>query len=160
MAADSIEHEIVIDASQERVWLLLTEPEHVSRWFGDSTAADLRPGGALAFTWTEFGSHLGVVERIEPPSLFSYRWARTTGAEPAAGNSTRAEFTLIADGPRTRLPGRRERVRVARPEFSRAGASGPGQHRGLAARAGRVTGVRGAARVSRLSVGPVNVIAW
>jgi uncharacterized protein YndB with AHSA1/START domain len=103
MAADSIEHEIVIDASQERVWLLLTEPEHVSRWFGDSTAADLRPGGALAFTWTEFGSHLGVVERIEPPSLFSYRWARTTGAEPAAGNSTRAEFTLIADGPRTRL---------------------------------------------------------
>ncbi len=103
MAADSIEREIVIDASRDRVWSLLTEPEHVSRWFGDSTVADLRPGGALAFTWAEFGSHLGVVERIEPPSFFSYRWARSTGAEPVAGNSTLAEFTLIADGPRTRL---------------------------------------------------------
>jgi uncharacterized protein YndB with AHSA1/START domain len=103
MAADSIEREIVINASRERVWPLLTEPEHMSRWFGDSTEADLRPGGALAFTWAEFGSHLGVVERIDPPSFFSYRWARPTGAEPVAGNSTLAEFTLIADGPRTRL---------------------------------------------------------
>ena len=103
VAADSIEREIVIDAAPERVWLLLTEPDHVSRWFGDSAEADLRPGGALVFTWAESGSHFGVVERFEPPSCFAYRWARPTGVEPADGNATRAEFTLIADGPRTRL---------------------------------------------------------
>ena len=32
--------------------------------------------------------------RVEPPSVFSYRWARDTDTEPGDGNSTLVEFTL------------------------------------------------------------------
>jgi uncharacterized protein YndB with AHSA1/START domain len=103
MVADRIEREIVINASRERVWQLLTEADHLSKWFGDSTVVEPRPGGALIFTWSEFGSHHAVIERMEEPAFFSYRWARRTGEEPAVGNSTLVEFTLVADGSRTRL---------------------------------------------------------
>jgi uncharacterized protein YndB with AHSA1/START domain len=40
---DRIEREIAIAAPIERVWELVTEPEHVGRWFGDAGAEiDLR----------------------------------------------------------------------------------------------------------------------
>lgn len=96
MATDRIEREIHIQAPPERVWRLLTEAEHISRWFGDSTEVDLRPGGQMIFTWARFGSHLAQVERLEPPTFFSYRWARQPGEYPVEGNSTLVEFTLTA----------------------------------------------------------------
>jgi uncharacterized protein YndB with AHSA1/START domain len=91
---DWIEREIMIDASRERVWAVLTEPKHVAGWFGDSAEIDLRPGGKAAFGWTEHGTHLAVIERVDEPNLFSYRWARGTDSEPATGTSTLVEFTL------------------------------------------------------------------
>lgn len=103
MATDRIEREIVINAPPQRVWAVLTEAEHISGWFGDSTDADLRPGGKMVFTWDKYGSHHAVVERVEPPAFFSYRWARRPGEDPAEGNSTLVEFTLSAAGPGTRL---------------------------------------------------------
>jgi uncharacterized protein YndB with AHSA1/START domain len=57
----------------------------------------------MVFGWKEHGNHHALVERVEPPGFFSYRWARAVGAEPAAGNSTLVEFTLTPDGPDTRL---------------------------------------------------------
>jgi uncharacterized protein YndB with AHSA1/START domain len=94
MGQDWIEREIIIDASRERVWAVLTEAEHVAAWFGDSADIDLRPGGKAAFGWSGQGEHLAVIERVEPPAVLSYRWAREAGVEPADGNSTLAEFTL------------------------------------------------------------------
>ena len=103
MTTDRIEREIVINAPQQRVWQVLTEAEQVSGWFGDATELDLRPGGAIVFTWSQHGSHHGVVERVEPPRLFSYRWARPAGEPVTEGNSTLVEFTLTPDGAGTRL---------------------------------------------------------
>jgi uncharacterized protein YndB with AHSA1/START domain len=103
MATDRIEREIVINASQNRVWAVLTEADHVTGWFGDLAEVDLRPGGKMVFGWKESGNHHARVERVEPQGFFSYRWARATGVEPVAGNSTLVEFTLTPDGPRTRL---------------------------------------------------------
>jgi len=94
MAEDWIEREILIEASRERVWAVLTDPKHVASWFGDSAEIDLRPGGKAAFGWSEHGTHHAIVQRVEPPELFSYRWARDTGVEPAEGSSTLVEFTL------------------------------------------------------------------
>ena len=77
MAADRIEREIIVEAAQERVWAVLTEAGHVAKWFGDSARVDLTPGGQAAFGWTEYGgTHYAVIERVEPPGFFSYRWAR------------------------------------------------------------------------------------
>ena len=103
MATDRIEQEIHIQAPRQRVWQLLTEAEHISRWFGDSTELDLRPGGKLTFTWDHFGSHHGRVERVDPPAFFSYRWARRPGEDPVEGNSTLVEFTLAEAGSGTLL---------------------------------------------------------
>ena len=38
MPTDTIEREIVIAAPVERVWEIVTEPEHMGRWFGDAGA--------------------------------------------------------------------------------------------------------------------------
>jgi uncharacterized protein YndB with AHSA1/START domain len=103
MIPDRIEREILIDAPLDVVWTVVTEPEHVGGWFGDSATIDLRPGGEAVLTWDEHGSFRARVEKVEPPHTFSFRWARPAGAEPAAGNSTLVEFSLSEEGEGTRL---------------------------------------------------------
>ena len=107
MVPDQIERDITIAAPVERVWELITRPEHLGRWFGDAGAEiDLRPGGDMVLRWSEHGVARGRVERVEPTSLFSYRWApfkEPGGDEPAPGNSTLVEFTLEPEGDGTRL---------------------------------------------------------
>jgi uncharacterized protein YndB with AHSA1/START domain len=103
MATDRIEREIIIDAPRERVWNVLTQPEHVAKWFGDSAEMDPQPGGKMLFGWSGHGSYHALVERYEPPGFFSYRWARDIGEPVGPGNSTLVEFTLTPDGEGTRL---------------------------------------------------------
>ena len=107
MTPDQIERETTIEAPVERVWELLTQAEHVGRWFGDAGAEiDLRPGGELVMHWREHGSSRARIEAVEPHSRFSYRWAPYKdpgGDEPVEGNSTLVEFTLAAEGNATRL---------------------------------------------------------
>ncbi len=106
MTTDQIERETVIHAPVERVWSLITEAEHLGRWFGDAGAeVDLRPGGAMVLRWSDSVSR-GRVVAVEPQTRFSYRWAPFTdpaGEEPAEGNSTLVEFTLQPEGDGTRL---------------------------------------------------------
>jgi uncharacterized protein YndB with AHSA1/START domain len=107
MINDRIERETVINAPVERVWELITEAEHLGRWFGDAGAeVDLRPGGAIVLRWTEYGTTRGRVVAVEPRTRFSYRWAPFKdpgGEEPVEGNSTLVEFTLHPEGDATRL---------------------------------------------------------
>jgi uncharacterized protein YndB with AHSA1/START domain len=107
MVPDQIERETVIDAPVDRVWALITEAEHVGRWFGDAGAEiDLRPGGAMVMRWNEHGTTRGRVVAVEPRTRFSYRWAPfkdPRGEEPVEGNSTLVEFTLEPEGDGTRL---------------------------------------------------------
>src|SRR3712207_5812921 len=106
MVRDRIERETVIDAPAERVWALITEAEHLGRWFGDAGAEiDLRPGGALLLRWHSGDTVHGRVEAVEPPDRFSYRWVLTgePQAEPTPANSTLTEFTLAAEGDGTRI---------------------------------------------------------
>ncbi|HSE80957.1 MAG TPA: SRPBCC domain-containing protein [Gaiellaceae bacterium] len=103
MVPDRIEREIFIDAPLETVWAIVTEPEHVGAWFSDSAEIELRPGGDTTLTWEEYGSVRARVEKVEPPTSFSFRWARPVGAEPRAGNSTLVELSLSAEGEGTRL---------------------------------------------------------
>jgi uncharacterized protein YndB with AHSA1/START domain len=107
MVPDKIERETVIAAPVERVWTLITEAEHVGRWFGDAGAEiDLRPGGEMVVRWREYGTTRGRVVAVEPHTRFSYRWAPFKdpgGTEPVEGNSTLVEFTLEPEGEGTRL---------------------------------------------------------
>jgi uncharacterized protein YndB with AHSA1/START domain len=105
---ERVEREILIDAPPDVVWSVITEPEHVSRWFSDSAAVDLRPGGELILTWDEHGSVVWRVERVDPPHFVSYHWLRAVqdlsgGAELPESNSTLVEFSLAEEGEGTRL---------------------------------------------------------
>jgi uncharacterized protein YndB with AHSA1/START domain len=104
MVPERLEREILIDAPQEVVWSVITEPQHLSGWFGDSAEIDLRPGGSLVLVWDEQDHTVhGRVETVEPPRLFSFRWFRNSGDETGEENSTLVEFSLSEEGDSTRL---------------------------------------------------------
>jgi uncharacterized protein YndB with AHSA1/START domain len=104
MVQGQIEREVVIQAPPERVWAVLTEPAHVDRWFTNAGAdIDLRPGGAIRYRWKEHGEFHAVIETLEPPRRFVWRWALVAGQPPRDGNATQVEMTLIPEGAGTRL---------------------------------------------------------
>jgi uncharacterized protein YndB with AHSA1/START domain len=104
MATDSIEREIVIAAPVERVWEIVTQPEHLGRWFGDAGAeAD---GDVITMRWEEYGTAHLHVQHSEPPRHFAYRWTASgipEGTPPTDGNSTLVEFTFEPTDGGTRL---------------------------------------------------------
>jgi uncharacterized protein YndB with AHSA1/START domain len=104
MVPEQIEREVVIAAPIERVWAVITQPEHVGSWFGDAGAEiDLRPGGTILIHWADYGTGFGVVERVEPPHVFAWRGALLGETVVRADNSTLVEFTLAPEGGGTRL---------------------------------------------------------
>jgi uncharacterized protein YndB with AHSA1/START domain len=107
MTEDRIERDVLIDAPVERVWALITQAEHLGKWFGDAGAEiDLREGGELELRWEEHGTSRGRIERVDEPTAFAFRWAPFKdpgGVESVDGNSTLVEFTLVPDGDGTRL---------------------------------------------------------
>ncbi|MGO9384467.1 MAG: SRPBCC domain-containing protein [Mycobacterium sp.] len=63
----------------------------------------IEPG---AHGYMGFGDQGGavVVETVDPPTRFSFRWNHPAGEVPVAGNSMLVEFTLTPEGAeRTRL---------------------------------------------------------
>jgi uncharacterized protein YndB with AHSA1/START domain len=104
MVPERLEREILIEAPLDVVWSVITEPQHMSGWFGDSADVDLRPGGRLVLRWDENDSTVqGRVERVEPPRLFSFRWIRNAGTDVREEDSTLVEFSLSVEGDATRL---------------------------------------------------------
>ena len=98
-----IQHEVLIEAPAEVVWRTITEPDQITQWFADRVELVVEPG---AHGYMHFGDQGGpvVVETVEPPVRFSFRWNHPRGEEPSAGNSMLVEFTLVPEGPElTRL---------------------------------------------------------
>jgi uncharacterized protein YndB with AHSA1/START domain len=107
MVADSIEREILIEAPVDVVWRVVTEPEHITRWFSDAVEIDPRPGGegTLTFGLPEITQPVTVgitVEAIEPQHRFAFRWIHDSD-DPRVANSMLVDFTLMAEGGNTRL---------------------------------------------------------
>jgi uncharacterized protein YndB with AHSA1/START domain len=121
---DTITREITVNAARPRVWDVLTQAEHLGRWFGDAGAEiDLRPGGRLTLSFAGYGTSVGRVERVDAPAGFSFRWARTKGAEPAPGDETLVEFTLTETDAGTL-------VQVRESGFASLTGDAAGYHRG------------------------------
>jgi uncharacterized protein YndB with AHSA1/START domain len=100
---DSIEREVILPVPPARVWAALTQPDQLGAWFGTHASIDLRPGGEVVFTWDGStgprGSSRGVIETVEPPQRFAFRWQ----ASPDDAPMTRVEFTLEPHAEGTRL---------------------------------------------------------
>jgi len=119
---DRIERDVFIAADAARVWAVLTEPEHIGMWFGNGEPAeiDLRPGGRVVFDHGDQGKLPAIIEHVDEPKSFSFRWAADEegGGEPAVMNATLVEFTLTSEGAGTRL-------RVVESGFSKVEAEDP-----------------------------------
>jgi uncharacterized protein YndB with AHSA1/START domain len=93
---DSIEREIVIAAPPERVYAIVSEPEHIAQWFGDAGAE--RHGDVITVRWASDSSAELRVVKEDPPHAFSYRWDSTVRV-----GDTLVEFTFEPAGDGTRL---------------------------------------------------------
>lgn len=79
MSTDQIERSIVIKASAERVWRALSTPQEFGAWFGVKLeGTPFEPGqharGPITIAGYEHVIFNAWIERVEPPSLLSYRW--------------------------------------------------------------------------------------
>ncbi|MDQ1547595.1 MAG: hypothetical protein QOH69_2499 [Actinomycetota bacterium] len=103
MSELNVTRTVHINAHRSAVWAAITEPELISEWFGDTAELDLRVGGAGVMGWSEWGNFRFVVEEIDEPNAFAFRWARDTDADPVKGNSTLVRFVLDDQDGGTRL---------------------------------------------------------
>ncbi len=93
----SLEKEIFIKASPERVFRALTEKEEFERWFLVKAEIDLRPGGTIRFEWAPDVVEVGKILVLEPPHRVSYSW------EALSSSPTTITFELSAESGGTRL---------------------------------------------------------
>ena len=95
----TLEKELFIKASPQRVFQALTEKEDLERWFLVKAEVDLRPGGAIRFEWGPGVFNVGKILVLDPPHLLSYSWE---ALEPSPTTIT-FELTAENDGTRLRL---------------------------------------------------------
>src|SRR3954454_6182533 len=102
MTADRIEREILIDAPVERVWSLVTE---LGWWVGTDPRLDPMAEGETAVKHApDYGDFPVRVESVRPREYVAYRWASAfPNQELRDDNSTLVEFTVAAEGGKTRL---------------------------------------------------------
>ena len=75
----TIEREIVIEATPEAVWALLTDPAKTRTWWGVTVDLDVRPGGAYRIEVIPGHVASGVFVEVDRPRRLTYTW----GWEPA-----------------------------------------------------------------------------
>jgi uncharacterized protein YndB with AHSA1/START domain len=103
MAGLMIDREVLIEAPVEVVWRTITEPDQITQWFADRAELEAKPG---AQGYLGFGDQGGpiLVEAVDPPTHFAFRWNHRAGEEAVPGNSMLVEFTLTPEGDeRTRV---------------------------------------------------------
>ncbi len=102
MSSDRIEKRIFLRAPRPRVWRALTIPEEFGRWFGvrfdpgTTFGPATRVEGGITYPGYEHWRFQAVVERVDPETLFSYRWHPypTPGLELGDEPMTLVEFRL------------------------------------------------------------------
>lgn len=71
---DQIERTVILPVPPHELWEVLTQPEHLTAWFGTCWELDLRPGGAATFAGDDGQPIHAVVETVEQPRHFAFRW--------------------------------------------------------------------------------------
>jgi uncharacterized protein YndB with AHSA1/START domain len=99
LSGRSLEKELFIKATPERVFQALTEKEDLKRWFVKKAEVDLCPGGAIRLEWAPDAVEIGKILVLEPPHRLSYTWE---ALEPSPTTIT-FELTAENDGTRLRL---------------------------------------------------------
>jgi uncharacterized protein YndB with AHSA1/START domain len=73
---DTIERELILSVSQDRVWAAITNPRKLEKWFGSKAEiARLAVGEPIIFGWGEDEQYRGRIEAVDPSHHFAYRWS-------------------------------------------------------------------------------------
>ncbi|MFZ5724050.1 MAG: SRPBCC family protein [Pseudomonadota bacterium] len=114
-----MERSIVIDAPRERVWKALTTAETFGTWFGadlqgETFAVGKRTRGRIRMAGLEHVWFDVLVERMEAPSLFVWRW-HPYAIDPETDYSTETptQVSIRLDD----APGNATRVQVTESGF-------------------------------------------
>lgn len=70
----SVRRTIQIAAPIEKVWQAVTEPEHISRWFGSAVLDGVGVGATGTMTFSDYGAIPLRVEEWDEPRRITYRW--------------------------------------------------------------------------------------
>ncbi|MEI5582624.1 MULTISPECIES: SRPBCC domain-containing protein [unclassified Agromyces] len=104
----TVRRTIRIAAPVDTVWRAVTEPEHISRWFGRTVLEGSGPGAEGSMTFPDYGVVPIRIEAMDAPRTVSYRWGNddAAGSLPDAvdeATSTVFTFTLEATTDGTQL---------------------------------------------------------
>lgn len=102
--AATVTRTVRIDAPPDLVFEVLTRPDQIAQWFGQSAdfPDGVHVGARGSFGWVDHGDFPARVEAYEPPSRFAFTWG-TPGEPIREDNSTTATFTLAPEGDATLL---------------------------------------------------------
>ena len=89
------------DTDIDDLWLALTDPRRLARWYGE-VDGDLRPGGEFHAHVTDAGERTGRVDLCEPPRRLLVTM-RDPDPQPGQPKETVIEAQLTADGGQTLL---------------------------------------------------------
>jgi uncharacterized protein YndB with AHSA1/START domain len=97
---EPIRRRVTLAASPLEVWDALLVPERLGAWFGAEVELEPRAGGAIAFRMPDGTARRGVVEAVDPPRRFAFRW-RSVSLGPdgvRVGDVSRVAFELELAG--------------------------------------------------------------
>lgn len=90
-----VEKRVVYPVGRAEVWAALTRPAELSRWFGAEVASlDLRPAGRMVVRHPDGSSRRALVETVDAPSRFAFRWLPAPAGSAGADPGSRVEFLL------------------------------------------------------------------
>jgi uncharacterized protein YndB with AHSA1/START domain len=96
---NEIRRELVLQASQERVYQAIANPELLVRWFPETLEGKYAPGERPIFGFGEHGKNQVYVESARPNEYFAYRWVPGSNhflGDVLAVPNTLVEFTIQA----------------------------------------------------------------
>lgn len=104
---ERIGRSVTVEAPIDRLWQAVSTADGLEAWLGGEVELDPRPGRPVLVRWPDRSTSRGLVERVEPPHRFAFRWRRIEGAGLLGlhlGEPTRVEIRLTPVGEhRTRV---------------------------------------------------------
>ena len=99
---------IRIAASIDKVWSAVTDPSHISQWFGVTVLDGSGAGATGTMTFPDYGAVPLRVEAIDEPHSVTYRWGNDDAADSRPdeideATTTVFTFTLEPAGTGTQL---------------------------------------------------------
>jgi uncharacterized protein YndB with AHSA1/START domain len=94
----AVEREITVPVDPERAWRMVTEPEHLERWFAERVELDPVPGSPMRVVSDDGGERHGVVEEVDAPRRLRFVWYA-----PPDGPPSSVEIEVVPDAGGSRI---------------------------------------------------------